>query len=425
MAMKRTAGWVMACMGLTILGGCSYDRPDAGATSDLRPVRTPASSLTSWVQRETAPTDKALLVPAGPINPPTITTIRPSLPPATGPAPAQSSLPVPPASSSSAAPNAIVPVSAEASSDSSSPALPPMPSPASSQTATSRVATLPDKDPAGLPPKPLPPPTTTPVQPLTITSAESLPGPSLEATESKNAKPKDLNLGPHETNAVRTLTPSVPLPKNTTGPVVRLVNKKRITLNYEIKDVGPSGVSGVELWYTRDSKDWRKHDGPPEKKPPYVIEVQEEGLYGFTLLAKNGIGLSKDPPKSGDVPQVWVEVDLTRPVVSLTEVKAGYENKVPALTILWKASDKNLGGQPINLAYSEKEDGPWQPIATSLENSGRYIWPLRAGMPPRIFVKIEAKDLANNVGVAKTPTPVQVDLARPIVQVLDVEVSGQ
>jgi hypothetical protein len=428
--MKRTAGWAMACMVLAILGGCSYIRQDPGcrecASADLRPVRPPAASQTTWAQRDAGRPDKPLLVPAGPIDPPTITTIRPTATAATGATPTQSSTAVAPSSSAGAAPNTITPASAETTNSPSPMALPPMPLPAPAQVTPPQLTSLPEKDPAGTPPKPLPPPTTTPVESLTITSAESVPGPSIEATESKNAKPKDLNLGPTETNAVRTLTPYGPsLPKNSAGPVVRLVNKKRITLNYEIKDIGPSGVSGVELWYTRDAKEWKKHEGPPEKKPPYIIEVQEEGLYGFTLLAKNGIGLSKDPPHSGDLPQVWVEVDLTRPAVSLTDVKAGYENKIPALTILWKASDKNLGGQPINLAYSEKEEGPWQPIASSLDNSGRYIWPLRAGLPPRIFVKIEARDLAGNVGVAKTPTPVQVDLSRPVVQVLDVEVSGQ
>jgi hypothetical protein len=214
-------------------------------------------------------------------------------------------------------------------------------------------------------------------------------------------------------------------PMATTGsptkPVVHLINRKRLTLNYEVKDVGPSGISGVELWYTYDAKEWRRHESAPETKPPYLIEVQEEGLYGFTLLAKNGIGLSKEPPHPGDLPQVWVEVDLTKPTVAITDVKPEVRDKEPMLNIQWKASDKNLASHPITISYAEKADGPWQPIGSNLDNSGRYQWPLRSGSPATMYVRVEAKDLAGNVGIAQTPTPVQVDMARPTVQIVDVE----
>jgi hypothetical protein len=216
-----------------------------------------------------------------------------------------------------------------------------------------------------------------------------------------------------------------PLTAPASGPVVRLVNKKRITLNYEVKEVGPSGLAGVDLWYTRDTKTWNRHDAGPEAPSPYVIDVQEEGLYGFTLLARNGVGLAKEPPHSGDLPQVWVEVDLTKPVVQLNDVRVRCGDKVPSLHVVWKAADKNLGSQPIAIAVAEKEDGPWQTIAGNIENTGRHDLPLRPDLPSRFFVRLEAKDLAGNVGVAKTQTPVQVDLSKPVVSILDVEATGK
>src|SRR5262249_31386977 len=159
-------------------------------------------------------------------------------------------------------------------------------------------------------------------------------------------------------------------------------------VNYEVKDVGPSGVSGVELWYTQDgSKTWKKRDVPPQTQPPYIIEVNDEGLYGFTLLAKNGIGLSKDPPQAGDLPQVWVEVDLTKPVVHLSAVNARCSGKSQCVVIHWTAADKNLGPRPITLSYALKPEGPWNPIATNLENTGRYEWPLPADVPCRFLIR--------------------------------------
>ena len=81
------------------------------------------------------------------------------------------------------------------------------------------------------------------------------------------------------------------------APEVRLVNSPRIALNYEIKDKGPSGVSEVELWYTQDGRSWNKC---PLPKPtdeqgftsPLTFAVDGEGVYGFTLVARNGNGLS-------------------------------------------------------------------------------------------------------------------------------------
>jgi hypothetical protein len=253
------------------------------------------------------------------------------------------------------------------------------------------------------------------------TKAPAADGPSLEVSDARADKPKELHLDGPEPGPVTSHSVAPEKPKNGAGPVVRLVNQREITLNYKVDGVGPTGVSAVELWYTRDGKSWKRDETGTETKPPYIIAVQEEGLYGFTLLAKNGIGLSNDPPKPGDAPQVWVEVDLTKPAVTLNDVKAGVDAKGPVLNIGWKAHDKNMINQPITIAYAEKENGPWQPIATHVDNTGKFAWPIRAGLPGKIFVRVEARDLAGNVGSAKTAAPVQIDLMRPVVQIMDVE----
>jgi hypothetical protein len=203
-------------------------------------------------------------------------------------------------------------------------------------------------------------------------------------------------------------------------PLMRMVNSKRITLNFKVDDVGPSGLSGVELWYTQDCKDWKKHDAPPQAHS-YVIEVDEEGMYGFTLLAKSGLGLGKEPPAPGDLPQVWVMVDLSKPVVTLGEITQNVNGKTGSVAVRWKAIDKNLGSTPVGLYYAEKESGPWLPIATAQENSGRYVWQVPASAPPSFFVRVEATDLAGNMGRAQTAKPVLLDTSRPTVSILGVE----
>jgi hypothetical protein len=201
---------------------------------------------------------------------------------------------------------------------------------------------------------------------------------------------------------------------------VRVVNNKRITLNYKINDVGPSGVSSIDVWVTHDGRVWKKLDVGTQTHPPCIVEVSDEGLYGFSLLARNGLGLGKAPPQAGDVPQVWVDVDLTRPTVQLMGVEVTGPSKGTAI-ISWSAADKNLGPRPITLSYSETGKGMWTPIAASLANSGRYIWQMPSSVSGRFLVRVEATDLAGNTGSAQSQEPVLIDLSQPTISILNVE----
>jgi hypothetical protein len=205
---------------------------------------------------------------------------------------------------------------------------------------------------------------------------------------------------------------------------LRYVSSTHIGLNYEIKEKGPSGVSAVELWYTQDpgARNWQKgREETGDIHSPFVVDVNGEGLYGFTLIVRSGVGLADRPPQVGDRPQVWVEVDLTKPLVHLGTVEVGRGADKDKLTIHWTATDKNLGRQPITLTYSEQAGGPWKTIAAGIENNGRYIWQMPTDVPFRFLVRVEAVDKAGNSASVDTPGPVIVDLAQPKGIILNVE----
>ncbi|MCS6853023.1 MAG: hypothetical protein NZ700_17845 [Gemmataceae bacterium] len=222
--------------------------------------------------------------------------------------------------------------------------------------------------------------------------------------------------------ATGTSGPATPLPNPVTAPAapspaaVRMVNSKHINLEYDVQDVGPSGLSAIELWYTQDARSWQKYGElkDPPKSGAYRFEVNDEGVYGFTLVVRSGVGIGDRPPQVGDMPQVWVEVDLTKPVVQVLNVDVGRGPEAGNLTVSWRASDKNLGRQPITLSYAEDPAGPWTPIAANVENTGSYVWRMPAqGVPYRFLLRVEATDRAGNVGQAEWPRPVIVDLAVP------------
>lgn len=208
-------------------------------------------------------------------------------------------------------------------------------------------------------------------------------------------------------------------------PAVRRVKSKSISLRYEVEEKGPSGISRLDLWITRDGRTWMKYSKDLSQiTPPALIPVTEEGLYGLTLVATSGAGQAAQPPQPGDRPQMWVDVDVTPPTVKVLGVEVGRGVDAHKLRITWDAKDKNIATQPISLSYSESSDGPWITFAPKLENSGQYIWTMTPEVPFKFFVRVEAVDLAGNVGYAQTAQPVNVDLTVPKVKINAVDSGG-
>jgi hypothetical protein len=210
----------------------------------------------------------------------------------------------------------------------------------------------------------------------------------------------------------------------------KLVNSKRITLNYDLKEVGPSGVSLIELWYTTDGRSWNKYPkvyGEDKAQTNISFDVVGEGVYGITLIARSGVGLGERPPQIGDRPQIWIEVDTTKPRVQLQDVIVGTGADKGKMTVLWRAQDKNLGREPIALAYAEKADGPWKSFGEKLPNTGQHVWQIPAAneIPWQFYVRVEAVDRAGNIGEAVTDSLVKVDLSTPKVDILKVQPGGQ
>lgn len=283
---------------------------------------------------------------------------------------------------------------------------------------------------------PLPPPnlpsraSTSPTVELTSYTPQYRPTPATEQKGSPTIMQAAHSVQTTGPASIETALSGVPAGEKTGLPTVRVVDtavravrSRRISLNFALKDVGPSGVSTLELWYTQDGKQWKMCEGSP-KFPPFVVEVEEEGRYGFTLLARSGTGAATKQPTLGDEPQIWVLVDQTTPEVKLVDVSRATAGRAQALSVRWSATDVNLAPHPITLSYAERSEGPWHPIATNLPNTGHYLWSLPAGLPGQFLVRVEAADLANNVGTAQSASPILLDNSTPTVSILSVAESG-
>jgi hypothetical protein len=205
----------------------------------------------------------------------------------------------------------------------------------------------------------------------------------------------------------------------------KIVSTTHLALEYQIEQLGASGVGKVEVWATRDQgQSWQKLGDDPDRRSPVEVDLPGEGVYGVSLVVSNGRGFGATPPAPGDAPDGWVEVDITKPFVELTSVRPGIDGDATALWISWTARDKNLGPEPVDLYYSPHRDGPWTVIAKGVRNDGRYRWTAPPEMP-LAFVRVVVTDKAGNSNKCDTPQAVALDdMSRPHGHLVDVVPSG-
>jgi hypothetical protein len=193
-----------------------------------------------------------------------------------------------------------------------------------------------------------------------------------------------------------------------------MVNSRKFALEYEVAAAGAAGVAKIEIWGTRDGgRNWQSYGVEPSARGPLKVSVAGEGLYGFRITVQDRNGLGGQPPKPGDLPELWVGVDLTKPAVRLTGFDLGTGPHAGELQIRWEASDAMLAARPVSLLFSDRPGGPWSTVAAGLDNTGAFTWRFDNRVPDRIYLRLEARDEAGNIGMFETPDPVSLNAGRP------------
>jgi hypothetical protein len=204
------------------------------------------------------------------------------------------------------------------------------------------------------------------------------------------------------------------------GQVIH-VRSLAFQLNYECDNVGPSLVKNVEIWWTDKGKlRWQKYASDAKEKGPYPVRVERPGRYGFTLIARSGVGLAARAPEPGDEPQLWVEVDTEKPLVTVHNAVVSAETG--KLTVAWSANDRFFRAQPITISYAKAREGPWAtlPGAERLDNTGTFSCATDPPLPYQLYVRVTATDEAGNVGSDVFRDPVKIDLKVPQVRSINV-----
>lgn len=201
----------------------------------------------------------------------------------------------------------------------------------------------------------------------------------------------------------------------------QIVNHPVFEIDYQVDDVGPSGVSAVELFVTENNgRNWYRYGNDVDLRSPIEVDTRGEGTFGFAVRARNGLGFSQPAPQPGELPGIVVTVDRTAPRVEFSRpqvVVAGGGR----IRLAWRISDTNPSTTPVRLEYSTSQSGPWTPVFDWQMDQGGYEMPIQSGMPPVLHFRLLARDTAGNVTASQTNQPVIVDQRRPTARLLRVQ----
>lgn len=202
---------------------------------------------------------------------------------------------------------------------------------------------------------------------------------------------------------------------------VQMVNNRIFNIEYQIDDVGPSGISSVELFVTEDGgKQWFRYGVDPDLKSPFEVDSIAEGTFGFAVRVRNGVGLADIPPQPGQPPEIVISVDQTLPFIEMEQPTVNTDGE-GAIRFGWQIIEANPAENSIRLESSQTPTGPWLPVFDWQPDQGSFELPVRSGLPTQMYFRLLARDTAGNVATSQTMQPVVVDLKKPVGRLLRVQ----
>lgn len=203
---------------------------------------------------------------------------------------------------------------------------------------------------------------------------------------------------------------------------VRFMNAHQFEIDYQLADVGPSGVGVVELFITQDNgAQWWRYGVDSDRKSPMVVKTPEDGRYGFHFRIHSGVGNASPPPQPGQKPQIALIVDSKNPDLKFLRSQQGHGNQINQVTVQWDYYDEQPAEKPISLFYSSSQQGPWELIDRGLKNTGTYSFSLPRNTPAKLYLKLSARDAAGNLAEAISQESLMIDLARPTARIITID----
>ncbi len=201
----------------------------------------------------------------------------------------------------------------------------------------------------------------------------------------------------------------------------QIVNNRVFDIAYQVEDVGPSGVSEVDLFVTENNGgEWFRYDNDVDLQSPFQVDTRGEGTFGFAIRVRNGLGFSEPPPQPGERPGIVILVDQTPPHAELAQPKVLADGQ-GRIHLTWQIADQNMSAEPVRLESAVSAAGPWTPLFDWQMDERSFEMPIQPGMPTTLHFRLLVRDTAGNVTIAQTTQPVLIDQQRPTARLLRVQ----
>lgn len=180
-----------------------------------------------------------------------------------------------------------------------------------------------------------------------------------------------------------------------------VVTSPAFDLEYSISEAARP-LQSVELWVTRDrGLTWDLVGEDPDAASPFPLELHEDGLYGFYVIARNASGPSSPPPGRETRPHRWATLDTAPPVAQLHQPIQQDRGGRRMVQIRWTVVDGNLPPRPIELWFRRHDREPWGRITPApISNTGAFDWEVPAGVTGSVEIRLSARDEAGHTADA-------------------------
>jgi hypothetical protein len=206
-----------------------------------------------------------------------------------------------------------------------------------------------------------------------------------------------------------------------TGPAVTANNEIDVAVN--VNDAGPSGLSSVQLWMSRDDgATWV--EGPMITETPMKsihVKASNDGYYRLALVSIDQAGNSSALPRGKADDQFIMLVDSVKPVISLPSANGitDADKAGPTARRAYKAGDRvqvqfiikevKLADNPVSIYLQTDPAKGWTELGKNLPADAAFRFELPKIATKNARLKITAVDVAGNLGEAVAAETFSID----------------
>lgn len=193
---------------------------------------------------------------------------------------------------------------------------------------------------------------------------------------------------------------------------------REIFVNVKVKTEGPSGLSLLQLWMTRDGgRRWEYAGSSRDATKPFTFKG-EKGRYGFSVTAVGGSKLVELHPVPGEKPETEIDIAPDEPMVRL---QVGYVGRFPkagdTVSFEWQVIDDDLPENPVTAEY-RTTDGRWVEILKGGPAEGSHVWKLPSVSMAISDLRVRVRDVRGNVGEKTVRVSCWIDADTPVADIL-------